>query len=196
MAPLTASSLDMPDDVEVSWDLDGCSMHLPGPGYTLREFMLILAALPLAGGVFLVPFALFMGSGLGESLWFGGVSALVMAAMLPLFLGLGGVARRGRGVDLRIEPNGDLTYWSFGMEEPLRYALASIGAVEVPESRAPRVVLQINGRAQLLGAALRFRTWEHARAVAAAIEQARRSDPSQAAEVPEALRALRQQTEG
>lgn len=182
----------LPDDVSATWDLDGCTLRLPGPGTTLREAAVAWVGLMALGGVLLPPMALWQGESMAYALTMGGFGAAAMGLVVPVFLALGGVARRNGGVTMRIEPRGDVTYLSFGMEEPLRVRTAAIDRIEVPEVGAARVVVHA-GRARH---SFVVRERDHAVAVAGLLERARPPAPRGEA-VPDALRALRaRQPEG
>ena len=141
----------------------------------------------------LIPIGLLQGDPFSHVLLIAMGGALAMGLLAPLFIGLGGIARRNQGVQMRIEPTGKLRYVTFGMEVPLEVRMSEVARVEVPEKGPPRVVVHANpgGAHRAAGVTLRFRTWEHARTVADAIERARPTDPSEADAVPETLRAMR-----
>ena len=187
MAARLDNSLQAPPDVEVSWDMDGCSLKLPGPRTNWLESARLWLLLSLGTGAFMLPFAFLAGDGLHRALMFSLFASCAQALLSPLFLMLGAIALRNGGVSVRIEPRRTMSYRTFGMDGPAEVSIPGITEIVVLDSGAPRLCLSTSQGEKVV----RLRSHEHARFLARALQLAR-PDSASEDDVPAAIHALRQ----
>lgn len=163
------SEAQTPDDVHVFKDSAGHSFKLPGAAMSLRECALAWLLLSLLPAAIMPVIALFHGDGWAQALWVTAASALGMALITPIFIGLGAIAKKNGGLKVRVEPQGVVSYWSFGMDTTPQVAMADITDVETPADGPPRVLLVTDKQSLTI----RTRTWDHARWLALTIQASR-----------------------
>lgn len=169
MSPTPDATLKTPDDVHTVRDSAGHSFKLPGVIMTWRECALTWFWLSILPGVVMPLFALWQDEGWAQALQIAGISVLVMALITPVFIGLGAIAQRNGGLNVRVEPRGAISYWSFGTEVKPQIPVAELTDVNTPQDGPPRVLLVSDKRTLII----RTRTWEHARWLAQRIQAAR-----------------------